>query len=118
MRVIKRIAEWQHERLHLLVTSRKEREIEVSLEDIVDDQNTISLEREIVDKDIQKYVRERLANDKSLRKWQNDPGARIEIEKTLMAGAHGMYIYFRHVSSIKLLTTATGFAGLHASWIH
>jgi hypothetical protein len=117
MRVIERTAEWQHERLHLLVTSRKEREIEVSLECIVDGHNIISLEREIVDKDIQKYVRQRLADDKDLRKWQNDPDTRVEIEKTLMTGAHGMYIHFRSISSDKVLTTATGFGGQYASWI-
>jgi hypothetical protein len=92
MQVIERMAMWQHKRLHLLVTSRKEREIEISLECIVDSQNIISLQREIVDKDIHTYVRQRLSDDKSLRKWQNDPSIRDEIEKTLMTGAHGMYI--------------------------
>jgi hypothetical protein len=90
MQVIERIIGWKHERLHLLVTSRKEREIEISLECIVDVQNIISIQREVVDNDIYIYVRQRLADDIRLRKWKNNPSVRDEIEKTLMTGAHGM----------------------------
>jgi hypothetical protein len=111
MRIIERVAAWKHERLHLLVTSRKEREIETSLVYIVDSQNIIPLEREIVDNDIQTYVRQRLADDKSLRKWQNDFSIRDEIEKVLMTGAHGMYINFRNIFADIVLTSSTGSGG-------
>jgi hypothetical protein len=76
--------------LHLLVTSRKERDIENSLESFVGRQNTICLQNELVDKDIQRYVRQRLSNDERLKKWQKDPAIGKEIETALMKGAQGM----------------------------
>ncbi|OCK76482.1 ankyrin, partial [Lepidopterella palustris CBS 459.81] len=91
MGILEKIAEWQLQKLHLLVTSRRERDIESSLECFIDRQNAICLQTELVDKDIQRYVRQRLSDDKSLSKWQKDPTIRQEIETALMKGAHGMF---------------------------
>jgi hypothetical protein len=91
MSTLERIVGWKLNETHLLVTSRKERDIEISLENIVDTQNTISLQSELVDRDISKYIRQRLSSDKSLSKWQKDPDLKQEIETALMKGAHGMY---------------------------
>jgi hypothetical protein len=93
MNILERIAGWKLEGSHLLVASRKERDIESSVETIVDTQNTICLQSELVDRDIFTYVRQRLSDDKSLSKWQKDPGIRHEIEMALMKGAQGMYVY-------------------------
>ena len=93
MDILERIAGWKLEESHLLVTSRKERDIEISLERSVDDQNTICLQSKLVDKDILIYVRQRLSDDKSLSKWQKDPNIRYEIETALTKGACGMYVY-------------------------
>ena len=91
MNLLGTVAGWQLQNLHLLMTSRKERDIESSLEDYVDEQDTICLQSELVDKDIQRYVQQRLSNDKSLLKWEKDAAVRQEIEVALMRGAHGMY---------------------------
>ncbi|KAF2178431.1 hypothetical protein K469DRAFT_599451, partial [Zopfia rhizophila CBS 207.26] len=91
MDILETIAVWKLQNLHLLVTSRRERDIESSLECFVDRQHTISLQSELVDKDIQRYVQQRLSDDKSLRKWQKDPAIRQEIENTLTKGACGMF---------------------------
>ena len=93
MTIINALAEWRLERLHILVTSRKERDIEASLESIVVKSNMISLRDSIVDQDIQRYVRHRLSVDKSLKKWQKDPEICNEIEVALMNGARGMHVY-------------------------
>jgi hypothetical protein len=93
MAILERIAGLKLEGSHLLVTSRKERDIESSLETIVDTHNTICLQSELVDRDIRTYVRQRLSNDKSLSKWHKDPSIRHEIETALMKGAQGMYVY-------------------------
>ena len=93
MDILERIAKWRLKKLRLLVTSRKERDIERSLECVVDEQNAICLQSKLVDKDIYTYVRQRLSDDKSLSKWQEDPDIRHEIEVALMKGAHGMYAY-------------------------
>jgi len=93
MGILKIMAGWQLPNLHLLVTSRKERDIESSLKSFVNQQNTICLQSQLVDKDIQRYVLQRLSNDESLSKWQKDPAIRQEIEAALMKGAHGMYLH-------------------------
>jgi KaiC/GvpD/RAD55 family RecA-like ATPase len=84
------MAEWRIESLQLLVTSRKERDIEHCLEDLVEENYTVSLQSDIVDSDIQLYIQERLCNDKDLRKWRKDGELQDEIEQTLLKGAHGM----------------------------
>jgi hypothetical protein len=92
MAMLEKIVRWQLPNLHLLFTSRRESDIESSLEDIVDQQNWICLQSELVDKDIQLYVRQRLFDDKNLRKWQKDIALRQEIVTALMQGARGMYM--------------------------
>jgi Cdc6-like AAA superfamily ATPase len=110
--ILKTIAQLQN--LHLLVTSRKERQIESSLERFVDSHNAICLQSELVDEDIQRYVRQRLANDESLKKWQKDPTVSQEIETALMEGARGMYL-ISSISRNLMLTMIIGFDGLFAS---
>ena len=91
MDVLATVAGWQLQNLHLLMTSRKERDIESSLEDYVDAENAVCLQSGAVDGDIQQYVQERLSSDKSLIKWEKDAAIRQEIEASLMHGARGMY---------------------------
>ena len=90
MNILETLCRWQLENLHLLLTSRRERDIESSLECFIDKQNIIGLQSQVVDKDIRSYVRHRLSNDKSLSKWQKDSTVGQEIEIALMNGAHGM----------------------------
>jgi hypothetical protein len=116
MATLERIADWKDAELHLLVTSRKERDIESSLENIVDSQNTICLQSGLVDKDIFKYVRQRLSVDKRLSKWQKDPEIRHEIEMALMKGAHGMYACHIIGGLTLILRMQAGFDGLCVSW--
>lgn len=107
------ITGWQVWSLHVLATSRRERDIEVSFESLVDDHNTVQLSSALVDQDIQKYVRQRLLDNKSLRKWQSCD-IREEIETTLMSGAHGMQVC--KVGRDELtLTAIEGSDGLNAS---
>jgi hypothetical protein len=94
MDVLKTVAGWQLNNVHLLMTSRKERDIESSLESYVKEKDTICLQRDIVDSDIQRYVQQRLSDDKTLAKWNKDTAVRQEIEAALMHGACGMYVCF------------------------
>jgi hypothetical protein len=100
MEMLERIVQAQLDGLHLLVTSRKERDIERSLEKVVEDRNVICLQRDLVDLDIRSYVHHRLAIDKSLKKWQKNSDIVDEIETAVMTGAHGMYV--PSISLIKL----------------
>ncbi|CAG5158427.1 uncharacterized protein ALTATR162_LOCUS5073 [Alternaria atra] len=91
MEMLETITGWQFRNMHLIVTSRQERDIESSLEGFVDVRNSICLQSDIVDKDIQQYVRQRLSDDKGLSKWGKDVFLRQEIETALMEGSKGMF---------------------------
>ncbi|KAJ4321942.1 hypothetical protein N0V94_002654 [Neodidymelliopsis sp. IMI 364377] len=90
MDVLATIAKWELQNLHLLMTSRRERDIESSLGDYLGEDDAICLQSDVVDKDIQQYVQQRLSSDKSLEKWKKDESVREEIEATLMREAHGI----------------------------
>jgi hypothetical protein len=92
MDVLETVAGWHLQNVHLLVTSRRERDIEISLGTYIAEENTICLQSDIVNVDIERYVRQRLSDDKSLIKWQKDAAIKEEIESALMRGAHGMYM--------------------------
>ncbi|KAF1964419.1 hypothetical protein BU23DRAFT_585581 [Bimuria novae-zelandiae CBS 107.79] len=87
--------------LHLLVTSRRERGIESTLEEIVEDQSRICLQSALVDKDIQRYIRQRLATDKTLQKWTKDDGVRQEIKSVLRDGANGILAKCRNRATLR-----------------
>ncbi|KAI1676258.1 Ankyrin repeat domain protein [Pyrenophora tritici-repentis] len=91
MDMLKTVAEWQLDNLHLLMTSRKERNIETFLESYVGEEDAICLQRDVVDQDIQRYVQQRLHIDRGLAKWNKDAAIRQEIENAMMRGAYGMF---------------------------
>jgi len=73
--------------LHILVTSRREPDIEESLEPLLTSPS-ISLQGSEVDWDIQSHILSVLATDSKLKKWSAD--IKQEIEMTLTKGANGM----------------------------
>ena len=85
------IAKWKEENLHLLVTSRKEPDIDERLSDLIADNKIISIQSSLVKNDICAYVRDRLQTDRKLKRWRNDMDIQREIEATLMGKANGMY---------------------------
>ncbi|CAI6339356.1 unnamed protein product [Periconia digitata] len=89
--VLDDISTWQLKNLHILLTSRRERDIEAVLNTFVDQQNIVCLQSELVDKDIERYVQQRLLDDTQLVKWAKDVTLRHEIELTIMRGAQGMF---------------------------
>jgi hypothetical protein len=93
MEMLETIAGWQIDVVHLLMTSRKERDIESSLTTYIGDDDIVGLQSDIVDGDIVRYVQQRLRHDKSLVKWNKDALVREEIEVALMRGARGMHVY-------------------------
>ncbi|EAT85426.2 hypothetical protein SNOG_06775 [Parastagonospora nodorum SN15] len=91
MDMLETVAGWRLDNLHLLMTSRKERDIETSLESYVGEEATVCLQTDVVDQDIQRYVRQRLRVNKGLAKWNKDAAIRQEIETAMMRGACGMF---------------------------
>jgi hypothetical protein len=93
MDMLETVAGWQLDNLHLLMTSRKERDIERSLEEYIREEDAVCLQRDVVDQDIQRYIQQRLRVDKGLAKWNKDAVIRQEIEAALMGGARGMQVF-------------------------
>ncbi|KAF2264552.1 hypothetical protein CC78DRAFT_229938 [Lojkania enalia] len=91
MDILETMSAWQLQNSHTLLTSRRERDIDSSLETFIRQQNVVCLQSELVDRDIQKYVRQRLSDEKQLSRWGKDPVLRQDIEAALMKGAQGMY---------------------------
>ena len=84
--LIDTIVGWKFERLHILATSRREKDIEETLSPLITSQ--IDIQSTLVTADIQVYVHERLQSDPKLRKWPTK--VQQEIEATLTGQAHGM----------------------------
>ena len=86
LELIEEIVDWKSSTLHILVTSRKEREIEDSL--IPRCWHTMALQDSVIAGDIEIHVCEKLQNDPKLKKWSAKVQA--EIKEKLTQGACGM----------------------------
>jgi hypothetical protein len=96
--ILEQIKSWDGTSLRVLMTSRKEMDIQEGLEELVPDHSATRLESHLVDKDIRTYVHERLSTDKSFSRWQKDLVIQEEIEMTLGRKACGMYSHSLHRS--------------------
>jgi hypothetical protein len=74
--LLEKLNSWGTEKLYVLVTSRKERDIEETLESLVTSE--IYLQSAVVDVDIHTYLTKRLQNDLKLRKWPANVRGEIE----------------------------------------
>jgi hypothetical protein len=83
--LLKEVAEWKLDQLHVLVTSRQLPEINEVLDFAA--ARRVALQSQLVDPVIETYVRARLRTDKAL-KWPSD--VQGNIEKCLTKGAGGM----------------------------
>jgi adenylylsulfate kinase-like enzyme len=87
---INKIARWKIGKSHILATSRREKDIEESLDSLVNDQKKICIQSALVNDDIRTYVQKRLQSDQNLKRWRNKPEVQQEIETKLMGKADGM----------------------------
>ena len=86
--LLEHLSSWGAGNLHLLATSRRERDIEISLKPLVTSE--VCLQSDLVNFDIDTHISQRLQNDPKLKKWPAN--VRGEIKDTLMEGAQGMYV--------------------------
>lgn len=80
------LRDWNIDNLHILATSRKEKDIARSLEPLITCQ--LCIQSALVDADIRIHVLDRLSTDPRLKKWP--VGIQKEIEDALTKGANGM----------------------------
>ena len=87
---ISNLVDLQIEYLHIMITSRREKDIEDQLGPIAD--YKINIQSAIVNEDIRVYIQDRLATDSKLKKWSED--VRATIITALMEKAGGMYVRY------------------------
>ena len=81
---------WTDVNLHILSTSRREKDIEERIEPLVHDKGRIHIDSMHVNEDIRAYVHEKLQTDVKLKRWYKEPKVQQEIENALMEKADGM----------------------------
>jgi len=87
---IEELTGWKDIKLHILATSRRERDIEESMALLGDDIEKISIQSVLVKDDIRAYVKHRLQTDRRLKRWRKEFDVQQEIENTLVDKADGM----------------------------
>lgn len=90
LKIIEVMNQWKLDKVHVLVTSRKEKDIEELLGPLIEDEKEISIQSALVNDDIRAFVRERLKTDSQLRRWKSRPQVQQEIEDALMSKVAGM----------------------------
>ena len=81
---------WTDVNMHILSTSRREKDLEERIEPLAHDEGKISIDSVHVNGDIRAYIQERLRSDPGLKSWRNDSEVQQEIENALMKKADGM----------------------------
>ncbi|KAF7134067.1 hypothetical protein CNMCM5793_005696 [Aspergillus hiratsukae] len=77
--------------VQLILTSRKEEEIESQLQRWLCPQSHIPIQQDSVNHDIRAYIHERLQCDREFERWRSQPSVQDEIESELMKKADGMF---------------------------
>jgi hypothetical protein len=76
--------------IRLLVTSRREQDIESTLEKLIDSNSMVDIQNGLVDVDIRSYVRAYVQRSDGFARWLDDQSTLGMIENTLSQKAHGM----------------------------
>jgi hypothetical protein len=87
---IEKVAESTSQKIHLLVTSRKEPDIDSILGrvDLID--QSIAIQTEVVDEDISAYILHRLRTDDGFKRWEHRKDIQQMIRESLMGMSRGM----------------------------
>ena len=86
--IVQRLLYSKTGKMHILVTSRSDADLEEHLTPIITAHMLI--ESSLIEPDIRSYIQEQLHNNPKLRRWPQKVQERIE--SALMTGAQGMYV--------------------------
>ena len=87
---VEELISWDDTNLRVLVTSRKEKDIEDSILPLTKDETRVCIQSAFVNADICAYVHDQLQTNRKLQRWQGKPEVQMEIENTLTEKANGM----------------------------
>ncbi|KAK8013076.1 hypothetical protein PG991_010451 [Apiospora marii] len=74
--------------VHLMVTGRREQDINTAIEKVSCGNEIINMQSDMVNRDINEYI---ITQTKKMEKWQTLPEVQQEIEGALLAKAEGMF---------------------------
>jgi hypothetical protein len=86
------VAETVHIACRILVTSRRERDIESALERWMRPEDSVNIQQGGVYEDIEAYVHHTVRNSEGLSRWHGRPEVQGEIEAELVKKADGMWV--------------------------
>lgn len=78
-------------KLNVIITSRREYDIESAFLKWVPERNVLPIEADDVNKDISDFVHSQIQLDPRLERWKERPDVQIEIKSKLIEKANGMY---------------------------
>jgi hypothetical protein len=90
LRCLEKVLGWKLDTLHVIITSRPEKDIEDILQPLLDAGQKICIQSALVDGDIRAYVRHKIRNGSGFARWKNRLDVQEEIESSLMARVDGM----------------------------
>lgn len=76
--------------IHILATSRPERDIETAFEDWLPSENVLPIKQADVNSDIRSYIKTTIRTDSLLKIWRDNHEIKARIEEKLMEKAAGM----------------------------
>ena len=88
---------WMDVNLHILSTSRREKDIEERIEPLAHCEGKIHIDSIHVNDDICAYVHEKLQTDLKLKRWYKEPKVQQEIENALVEKADGMWDFYPYL---------------------
>ncbi|EEA19856.1 hypothetical protein TMatcc_009997 [Talaromyces marneffei ATCC 18224] len=88
---LEEIGTWQDVNIHLLLTSRDERDITETIEAVQLEQSWIKLTAAVLKEDIRIYISTRLKTDRAFRRWAKNPDVQRDIEDSLTTKSDGMF---------------------------
>lgn len=87
LEMVDQMLRWNVERLHIFLTGRFDQNLGTTME--VMNVPTVEVNKQVVDRDIELFVKEQLTSHPKLRKWS--PKLRDQIRDSLIAGSQGMF---------------------------
>ena len=87
---LEEIGSWQDIKIHLLLTSRDERDITEAIEAVEMEQSWIKLTATVLKEDVRTYISTRLQTDRAFKRWSKHPEVQKDIEDSLTTKSDGM----------------------------
>ena len=90
LETMEQLINWDDTNLRVVVTSRKEKDIEDSILPLTKDEARVCIQSALVDADICAYVHDQLQTNRKLQRWRCNLEVQMEIESALVKKANGM----------------------------